>query len=406
MLLKNDYLTAQALHNVGDVCFSIGDIKAALNAYKSALSLYKELGNYLEKSELLLCLCNALFTEENISDIQEYLNELQYLAIKTKNVLIKNRYLFVKALNLKSNNCAYSKVKAQKIFQKILASDIIDYDLNVFALINMCDILLWELKITGNEKVLQEVRNYTEKLESIAKKHQSYPLMAETYLLQAKLALLELDIEFTHVLLDRAYSIANEKNLTQILRKLSNQYDFLHEKIDILEEFNFTDKSVKERIEDLELEDTIRQLLQKKIHNITYTMTETPILLLILADFGIVLYSKQFAPDINIDKQLWGRLISAMNSIGLHAVKNSDPGSIERIKHKNNTTLIKIKDHIIYCYIYKGHSYEASIKLERTINHIYRSETLVENLYKAKNSGQIDKILEVHLEKIVKEIFI
>ena len=60
--------------------------------------------------------------------------------------------------------------------------------------IHLCDILLTEYRIDNNSEVLNELNYYISQVINIAEKQHSYLVFCETFILQAKLAL----IKFQH----------------------------------------------------------------------------------------------------------------------------------------------------------------------------------------------------------------
>ena len=58
------------------------------------------------------------------------------------------------------------------------------------AIINLCDILLIDLRNTNDMEIVDEIKDYIGRLLNIAEKTHSYSLQAEAYLLQAKMVLI------------------------------------------------------------------------------------------------------------------------------------------------------------------------------------------------------------------------
>ena len=65
------------------------------------------------------------------------------------------------------------------------------------ALLEFCDLLIWEMKSLGNEDGLIELSEAISKLNQLADKNNSTALQAQVFLLQSKLSLLNFDFEKT-----------------------------------------------------------------------------------------------------------------------------------------------------------------------------------------------------------------
>ncbi|MFX0170891.1 MAG: hypothetical protein ACFE9L_03125 [Candidatus Hodarchaeota archaeon] len=84
------------------------------------------------------------------------------------------------------------------------------------ATLNLCELLLFELKsssdeITEESEIFQEIKNLLDNLASSALQQHSIPLLVNTLILQAKFALVEGDLTEAMDLLNRAKAAADEK---------------------------------------------------------------------------------------------------------------------------------------------------------------------------------------------------
>jgi hypothetical protein len=84
-----------------------------------------------------------------------------------------------------------------------------DHSLTVTAMIHLCDLLLYELKVSGEDGLFGEIVDLVSRLLEIAKEHSSHSLLAETCLLQSKLALIELDMGRSRTLLTEAHALGH-----------------------------------------------------------------------------------------------------------------------------------------------------------------------------------------------------
>ena len=92
---------------------------------------------------------------------------------------------------------------------------------------NLCEILIYELELTGDEQILKEIDALINRLLEIAESEYLYALLAETYFFKSKVSLLHLDIENSRQLLIKAQKIAKEHDLNRLAKKISNEQDSL-----------------------------------------------------------------------------------------------------------------------------------------------------------------------------------
>jgi tetratricopeptide (TPR) repeat protein len=314
---------ALALNNLGDVYQLKGDLNLALEYYEESLAIYEELGikqdiamSLVNIGELYrskrnpdwalryymrsLAIYEELKSDPSIATVifelvllaldhneptlaQEHLKRLKQINEKTDSRIVKHRYLIANALLLKSHKRTRNKMKAAEILAKVVEEEVVDHKLSVTAMIHLCDLLLFELKMTGEEEILDEVKNLTKKISNIAKQQSSHTLLIETYVLQSKLALLEMDIKKAQNLLEHALLNAEERGLRNLAIKIYNEKTLLEAQI---EKWNYLIKHkapLNERLELTQLKDLITRITSERIE-----LTEDEILRYTVRAKGLV----------------------------------------------------------------------------------------------------------------------
>ena len=88
--------------------------------------------------------------------------------------------------------------------EQVVEEEVAWHEIKVLALLNLCDLLLRELRISGDREILIEIQQHVHRLQEIAKTQYSHRVLAETYVLQAKLALIDLEVSRARQLLNQA----------------------------------------------------------------------------------------------------------------------------------------------------------------------------------------------------------
>jgi hypothetical protein len=282
------------------------------------------------------------------------------------------RYKLAKAMILKTSDRIIKTAEAQGLFQEIVNDQDVEHELQVFAMLNLYELLISELKIYKNEEILLEVKTLASNLLSIAKNTDSHSLLAETFLLQSKLSLLELDVSKAQYLLTQAEITANEKNLVGLAQKISNEYDTIIDrtKWDTLKKRN---ASIIERVAESNLDDIIDNMISRRQKDRFEQIDEKPVLLLVLNDSGITVFNKRFISDTMVNEQLIGGFLTASSAGMTQAL--SGKGSIERIKYGDYTLIFKNVEELSFCYVFQGKSYLAIQRLNRFTDQIHKSHT-------------------------------
>ncbi|MFW9996972.1 MAG: tetratricopeptide repeat protein, partial [Candidatus Odinarchaeota archaeon] len=213
---------SRSLCRTGIIYFQKRNLKEATKLLEESLALAKETGNKFEQSEILFHLVSVKMDSGQMDQAQEYCELLQRINDQVDNRLVKQRYLIAKALILKTSSRLRNRGKAEEILTLVVSEDISDDDLTVTAMLNLVDLLLYELKMNNEKEIMNEIIALIEKLQENANKQQSYSLLAMTYVLQSKLEILKLDIEKAKEKLDKAEELLKDKELHKIAELIDN----------------------------------------------------------------------------------------------------------------------------------------------------------------------------------------
>jgi len=191
----------------------------------------------------------------------EYLERIKNLE-DTKNISVM--YRVSKAVLLKMSLSYRNRVKAEEMLKQVVEEDIVNYEATVYAFLNLYDLLLSELRNTGDIQILEELQTYISQMLDLAEKNHSYSLMSETYLLQARLALSTLDIKKAGRFFTQAQQIAERWDLTQLAIKVSNEHEQLHSQLSRWENLKESDVPLTERLELARSDEQMESMLKKR----------------------------------------------------------------------------------------------------------------------------------------------
>lgn len=260
----------------------IGEIYHAKEEYDTAFEYFEESLTYLDKTGSDLLERKTLYynliklcVDTNSPDkAEQYIQYLKQINEKEDNKIIDQLYRLAQAMLLKTSNRVVKIAQAQKIFRQVAEEEIVFFEVTVDAILNLCDLLLQELSTSGNEEILNELNMWFSRLFDLGQSQYSYSLLAEIYLLQSKLAILELDMEKAQELLSKAQKIAEEKDLQQLLTKVSDEQVIVLEQLSRWDIFGDKKPSMSERIKLAQLEDLLNRLLYKKLYGAGEEITD------------------------------------------------------------------------------------------------------------------------------------
>lgn len=175
---------------------------------------------------------------------------------QSTNKYVDLRTRFAKATVSRMGKRGLEKLQAQQFFKEIIEEEILQHEITVLSMLNLCKLLISELKISEDEEVvLQEINKLSNRLFDIAHRQNSSWLIAMSLMLQAKLVMVEGDLEEASSLLEKAHTLANEKKLGNLLTKVEHEQAVLQEELEKWEELSRRNASIRERVEQARLDD-------------------------------------------------------------------------------------------------------------------------------------------------------
>lgn len=393
---------ASVLNGIATVYRLKGDYEQATIYFKRSLALSQNIG-FLDReiySQFYLFLLN--FEHEYNKQAQLHLERLGELADQNKIKYYSQVYLLAKAIMLKKKGLTRNKAEAERILKQIVSEDITKSETYILAIITLCDFLLEELYEYNDPDVLDELNRLIIQLINLAENQNSYLWITEGKLLQAKLALVQIDLEKGKVLLTQAQQIAEEHSLNLLAQKISNEHDILLERADEWDKLKNENAPMADRIKLASIDGVIERFQGKKVVDPPELVNEEPILLLIMDNSGTTCFNHTFSVKWD-HSDLFSSFMSAFNTFSDEIFSKS----IDRIRIGENTILINPVEPFLACYVIKGQSYPALQKLTRFTEAIKTNSEIWEALNKSIKTSEILELDKPPILKtIISEIFI
>ncbi|MCK4382842.1 MAG: tetratricopeptide repeat protein [Candidatus Lokiarchaeota archaeon] len=272
--LKDNEYRAAALANISNVYLEQGKIEQFLETYKKVLKVQEKIGNPWYISIAFLNLIQTLVEIGDIPPAKNYLEQFQRFNSQVKNDFANASYRFCLALVLKTSSRTHNRAKSEELLKQIIEEQISTH-FNLGALIHLCDLFLIELRITNDLEILDDLQPYIDQLLDFAEKNQSYTILCETYLLQARIALLTFDIKKTRRLLIQAHQIAKRHDLRRLAGIILDEHEELINQLHTWKRLKKMEAPISERIELSQLNNQIRRIIRKGLSVSTQISEET-----------------------------------------------------------------------------------------------------------------------------------
>jgi len=376
-------------YNIGELNYKRGNLEEAITNHLQSLAIHEELELAFKVADSLQRLIIIHLDSDLYNLAKELLEKFKQIADKSESKSVKQAYQLSESLVLKESRSERDRNKAEILLERLVGEHIVDYQIKIEALLNLCDILLWNIRksedIDLEEEILGELSEYALMLEETAKKQNSFTLAVESLFLQSQLALLELDTEEAQRILKEALNIAKDNGLDKLSVKISNEYDILLEQLDTWEDFTMKLPTIAEKLELTHIEDKLEQIMKRRTVATVDTEVgeELPILFLILSTEGSVIFSEQF--DETLSPQFMEEILKNIREL---TSEERPIGSMDRFKLKDYICLSRNFEGLIFCYMFIGKSYSGEQKLERFTKTLSKKTFITSILAESANLQQ------------------
>ncbi|MFX0077890.1 MAG: hypothetical protein ACFE8O_01510, partial [Candidatus Hermodarchaeota archaeon] len=253
---------ATTLDNIGIIYRTKGELNKALDCFQRSLALEEVIGNDIWSSYTLFYLILIALDQQDQTRAQAYLNQLQQLHARTPNKKIHLRSRLAEALILKRSKRMRDKVQAQILLKQIVNEEDIWFEWTALAIINYCDLLLFEVKSFGDPEVWAEAKILIQQFSTMAQDQKSFPLIVEALLLRAKFATIEGELQQARKYYDQAKLTATAKNLDLLTQEIAEERRAFEAEFEKWQELIQRKASLQERLKMANIEDYIQDMLK------------------------------------------------------------------------------------------------------------------------------------------------
>jgi tetratricopeptide (TPR) repeat protein len=261
--LNNNLVVSYPVHNIGFVNFLKGDIQQALKYYKKSLQLRSNAKFASEAAGSYFSIIQCYIELNQLDTANQFYKELISLNDSTENSYVNLVTRLAKAILLKNNPKMAIKSQSEEIFRQIIEESVIKYDFTVIAIVNLVELLLFELKIEYNDKTFNQIRDLISKIKAISKSQNIVPLQIQTSILDGKISILEGDLTKAETVFREGELLASKKGFLGLKKQLLNEIENLHQKYQDWKDLYYRNASYGERIEKMELQTYIQDLLKQ-----------------------------------------------------------------------------------------------------------------------------------------------
>ncbi len=224
--INNKTWESRLLSSIGTSYGCKGEYKLALEFMERALTIQEKLRRVIPKCTTLYNITEVAIDMGNIELAQGYLKQFEQLNKQSESRYVDLGFRSCKALILKTSLRPTDRAKAIIIFKEMI--DEAGDELGFFDdFLVLCDLLLSELEMTNNLKIMDEIEFYIARMVRMAERSKSFWLLGEIYYLQAKLKLLTLNLNESQEILTLAQETAEKHSMNRLAEKISREQEVL-----------------------------------------------------------------------------------------------------------------------------------------------------------------------------------
>ncbi|UCC19567.1 MAG: tetratricopeptide repeat protein [Promethearchaeota archaeon] len=398
---KSNFMDAMLLNNLGSLYCLKGEYDLSLEYLEKSLLIFKIQSTGVENC--LDSLINVALEKGDTELAQKYFQRLENMYNQTKGRHVKLIYRYNRALMLKRSSRIRDKAKAEELFKQVVNTTSFSYEVIINAHIHLCDLLLAEFNINNDSEVLDELNHYIDNLLTIAEKSHSYLVFCETFILQAKIGLVNYDIKAARRFLSQAQKIAENHQIKRLAMKISYEHDKLLKQTDMWEKLKESNASLSERWELAGLKEQMENMVRKRITESPKISEEKPISIFIITEGGSALLSHSFIDQKTFESHLFGGFLITID----YFIRKIFSEGLDRAVFGDYTLLMRSIQPFIITYIFKGDSYYAHQKIIYFIELIQKEQVIWQELLKSFKVNQSINLKDIPLlESLITEIFI
>ncbi len=394
---------ANIFKTVGMILYQRGDFDQSIEQLSKCLDYWRDYKNKKEYIRALFWLILVNIENNSLEIAQEQLKKMQKIIEKQSNLENNLRYKLVSALVLKKSSNLDILRKANNIFNEIISGETIDLGLSAISIFNLCELYLKQMHLNNNKDDMKNLEALIDKHLKIAKQIESHAMYAENFWLKANTSLLNHNVPEAKLYLEQAEQITEEKGLRRFGMKITRALEIINKRLEEAQTQNIDDKIISLEQETADVNNDVVRMIDRRTIEIPKLQEEEPVLLIIVYEGGVTVFSKKFSHKEMIDEMFVGGFLTAIDAF-MHQTFATG-GSIERIQHQEYTLLLKVENPLLFCYVFKGQSFTAIQKLDQIIKELKKSNSMWHAL--TVNSGeQLGDIEKDTISELADQVFI
>jgi len=257
------------LGNCGTIQYARGNLDEALRLLEEALTIARErresglLTSYIDWG--ILFLVQVLVDKGMIEEARQHLEDFPQIAHKEGRLHPNHVYRTSAAIVLKSSTLARERALAKEHLIEVVDGEFRDFEITSMAYLLLCNLLVEDLRISGDKRVLDELKERLASFVDTTVEQGSTMLQTEALILQSRVALLELDTKEADRLLTQAQVLATQKGLEILTERAAADHEMLLSELSLSDKLGFDEPALRERTKKARIYEQIEHMIKQGV---------------------------------------------------------------------------------------------------------------------------------------------
>ncbi len=268
--IDDKYCLSLAMYGYGRYYWLSGDLIQSLKYLDRAIELGKDInepGKYLWFLSLIMITIRVAIMKGDLNIARKYFKQVEITEEEKKKSLFttlqhKRMYEMSKALILKSSNRFRDRAMAQELFKEIFEDENTVFNNRLLSLVDLCELLITELRITNDLNVVEEIKPMIAKLLDFAQLINSFYYLIEVNIIKAKLALINFEINNARRFLTQGQRMAERHGYTNLAIEIAELHKELIKHSETWDYLKEIDAPVSKRMELARLSENLNELIR------------------------------------------------------------------------------------------------------------------------------------------------
>lgn len=268
--IDDKYCLSLAMYGYGRYYWLSGDLIQALNYLDRAIELGKDIedpGKYAWFLSVIMIAIRVAIMKGDLEIAQKYFKQVEITEEEKKKSLFttmqhKRMYEMSKALILKSSNRFRDRAMAQELLKESFEDENYLFNNRLLALVDLCELLITELRITNDLNIIDEIKPLINKLLDFATLINSFYYLIEANIIQAKLALIQFEINNARRFLTQGQRMAERHGYSKLAIEIAELHEELIRQSETWNHLKEINAPVSKRMELARLSENLNDLVR------------------------------------------------------------------------------------------------------------------------------------------------